>query len=85
MTAADLRALINEELSNIAPETSPADVPDTDDFRSALDIDSIGFLDFIIALHARTGVEIPEIDYPKLITRAGLLAYLAAHGATHGG
>jgi len=80
MTPAELRAIVNEALSNIAPETSPSDVPDTEDLRLALDIDSIGFLDFIIALHARTGVDIPEIDYPKLTTRAGLLEYLQARG-----
>jgi acyl carrier protein len=57
-----------------------SDVPDSEDLRLALDIDSIGFLDFIIALHARTGVDIPEIDYPKLTTRAGLLDYQQARG-----
>jgi acyl carrier protein len=35
-------------------------------------------LNFIIALHERLKVEIPEIDYPKLLTVAGATGYLAA-------
>lgn len=76
MTRDELRAVIDAELSNIAPETDPASVPDAADLRLELDIDSIGFLELITALHARTGVDIPEIDAARLTTRAALLDYL---------
>ena len=33
---------------------------------------------FITALHKRLNVDVPESDYPKLVTRAGAIAYLAA-------
>ncbi len=46
------------------------------DLREALDIDSMDFLNFMIAVHHRLGVEIPELDYPKLITLDGAVAYL---------
>ena len=36
------------------------------------------FLNFIIALHRRLDVDIPESDYPKLRTIDGAVAYLAA-------
>jgi acyl carrier protein len=29
-------------------------------------------------VHRRTGVDIPEADYPKLVTMSGLVAYLDA-------
>ena len=34
------------------------------------------FLNFITAVHHRLGVDIPELDYPKLITVNGAVAYL---------
>ena len=34
------------------------------------------FLNFITALHHRTGIDIPELDYPKLVTLAGMFDYL---------
>jgi len=46
--------------------------------QEALDLDSIDFLNLVIALHERTGLEIPEKDYPQLATLDGCVAYLAA-------
>jgi acyl carrier protein len=48
------------------------------DLREALDIDSMDFLNFITAMHRRLGVNVPEVDYPKLTTLDGAVAYLAA-------
>ncbi len=78
MTRVDLRKLIDEELGNIAPEIDAAGVDDAADIREAFDIDSMAFLTFITALHQRLNVDVPESDYPKLVTRAGAIAYLAA-------
>lgn len=36
------------------------------------------FLNLIVALHERTGIEIPERDYPKLSTLDAAVAYLLA-------
>jgi acyl carrier protein len=44
--------------------------------REALDIDSMDFLNFITAMHRRLGVNVPEVDYPKLTTLNGAVAYL---------
>jgi len=48
------------------------------DLREALDIDSMDFLNFITAIHHRLGLDIPEVDYPKLVTLDGAIAYVAA-------
>jgi acyl carrier protein len=44
--------------------------------RGQVDLDSMDWLNFLIALHAKLGVEIPETDYGKLQTLDGILAYL---------
>ena len=79
MTDADIGKVVQEELNNIAPEADLTSVDPTADLREAIDIDSMDFLNFITAIHQRLGVDIPEIDYPKLITLNGAVAYLAAH------
>jgi acyl carrier protein len=35
------------------------------------------WLNFIVALHERFGVDIPEADYAKLVTLDDLIGYLA--------
>jgi acyl carrier protein len=75
---ADIRQAVIEGLAGIAPETDPASVDPDADLRDALDIDSMDFLNFVIALHGRLQVDIPEVDYPRLSTIAGATSYLAA-------
>ena len=76
MTEADLRAVLQEELGNIAPEADLRTLDPSTDLREALDIDSMDFLNFVIAVHHRLNVDIPELDYPKLITLDGAVTYL---------
>ena len=76
MTDTDIRKVIQEELNNIAPEADLASVNPAADLREAIDIDSMDFLNFIIAIHHRLNVDIPEIDYPKLVTLDGAIAYI---------
>jgi acyl carrier protein len=76
MNEADIRAVLQEELSNIAPEANLREIDSAADLREALDIDSMDFLNFVTALHHRLSVDIPELDYPKLVTLAGAVRYL---------
>jgi acyl carrier protein len=78
MNENDIRAIIREELGNIAPEADPTALDPSADLREALDIDSMDFLNFVTALHHRLGIDIPERDYPKLTTLDGATAYLKA-------
>lgn len=78
MNDLDIRKVVQEELNNIAPEIDLATIDPAGDLREAFDIDSIDFLNFITAIHHRLGVEIPELDYPKLVTFDGAVAYIAA-------
>lgn len=78
MSNPDIRTVVQEELNNIAPEVDMATVDPAADLREALDINSMDFLNFIAAIHRRLGVDIPERDYPKLITLDGAVDYLKA-------
>lgn len=76
MTEAQAKDLIHEILGGIAPEADPASVAGDADLREALDLDSMDFLNFVVGLHERTGIDIPEADYPRLRTLDGAVAYL---------
>ena len=78
MNDIDISKVLQEELNNIAPEIDMSGIDPAADLREAMDIDSMDFLNFITALHRRLGVDIPEIDYPKLVTLDGAITYLRA-------
>ena len=71
-------ATINDLLTELAPEADLGRLDPAVDFRQALEIDSFAFLQFVIGLHDRLGVEVPESDYPSVRTLNGCRAYLAA-------
>ncbi len=73
-----IRRILNEELGNIAPEADLQKLDPSADLREALDIDSIDFLNFITAIHHRLGIEVPELDYPKLFALDGAVSYLSS-------
>ena len=78
MNDIDISKVVQDELNNIAPEIDMSGIDPAADLREAMDIDSMDFLNFITALHRRLGIDIPEIDYPKLVTLDGALTYLKA-------
>jgi acyl carrier protein len=78
MTPDQIRAVVLEELSAIAPEADLDHLRGDLSFRRQLDLDSMDILNLAIALHRRFGVEIPETDYPKLATLDGSVEYLVS-------
>lgn len=79
MTREEIWKVLEEEIGNIAPEVPAGSVGDNEDIREAFDIDSMGFLVLVTALHRRLGVNVPETDYPRLFTKAGAIEYLSSH------
>ena len=77
MTTTEIRQTVVRLLTDIAPEADPAQLKPDVSFRDQLDIDSMDLLNFVIALHQEFGLEIPERDYPKLMTINGCVDYLA--------
>ena len=78
MTESELRDAVLTSLGEIAPETDPATLNPATTIADQLEIDSMDFLNFVVALSERTGVEVPERDYRDLASLDGCVAYLAA-------
>ena len=78
VTRDDIETVIVDALTAVAPEIDPASIQSGVSFRDQLDLDSMDFLNFVLALHERLGVEIPEVDYPQLYTLDSAVAYLAS-------
>jgi acyl carrier protein len=74
----ELRAQVLAELRRIAPEVEEGDVAPDRPLRDQVDLDSMDWLNFLIAVHQRFGVEIAEADYAKLDTLDRLCEFVAA-------
>jgi acyl carrier protein len=77
VTRDEIRTVIRTILAGIAPEVDLAEVRPDVDLRDELDIDSMDFLHFVVALHEKLGVDVPEVDYPRIRTLDGCVAYAA--------
>lgn len=84
MTDPEIRATVLRLLGEIAPEADPAGIRPDVPLRDQLDIDSMDFLNLIIALNKKLQVEVPEADYRKLGTLEGLVSYLSSALRTAG-
>jgi acyl carrier protein len=78
MNQETIRQTILEALGGIVPEADLASIEPDLEFREQLDMDSMDLLNFVIAVDERLGVEIPEVDYPKLATLDDCVAYVSA-------
>ena len=78
MTPEEIRAVLVSVLHGIAPEVDPATIRPGADLRDELDIDSMDFLRFVVGIHERLGVDVPEADYPRVRTLEGAVGYVAA-------
>jgi acyl carrier protein len=78
MTRDQIRTEIANALSTVAPEVDAAGLPPDEPFRQAIDLDSMDFLNFVVALHKALGVDVPETDYGKLATMNQAIDYLSA-------
>lgn len=78
MTEKDVRAAVIEVLQSIAPELEEAELRPDRLLRDQIDLDSMDWLNVIVALHERLNVDIPESDYAKLTTLDAIVAYIGA-------
>lgn len=80
MTADELRDAVLRNLAKIAPEADFTRLDPALSFREQLDIDSMDYFNFVLALHKELKVEIAEKDYPKLASLKGCMDFLSAAG-----
>jgi len=78
MTRDEIKATVLRILGGIAPEADLASLKPDVSFRDQLDIDSMDFLNFVIAIDEELGVPIAESDYPKLGTLEDCIEFLTS-------
>lgn len=81
MNRNELQPLVFAELKKIAPELGEGDVVPDKLLRDQVDLDSMDWLNFLIAVHQRFGVEIAESDYAALDTLDRICDYIAARNS----
>jgi acyl carrier protein len=78
MEREQLKTVALQILHGIAPEVESDDIEAGVPLRQQVDLDSMDWLNFLIGLHQRLGVTIPEADYARLVTLDDVLDYLQA-------
>lgn len=76
MQATEISSVILEIIADIAPDEDLSDVKPDVRLRDQMDLDSMDFLDIVMELRKRYGIEVPEEEYPKLATLDSCVEYL---------
>lgn len=76
MNRDELRKVVLDELSNIAPDIDTENFDDRAHLQDEYDLDSMDALNLAEAVHKRLGVNIPDQDYARMHCIAELLDYL---------
>lgn len=72
----DVRTLILQAIAAVAPDAELERLDPAADLRDELDIDSMDFLNVLVGIHERCGVEVPELDYGLVRTLDALVGYV---------
>lgn len=81
-TQDDVRDQILSVLTTIAPEVEADDIRDDVLLRDQVDLDSMDWLNFLIGIHKRLHVDIPESDYASLRTLTDVVRYVQRQAST---
>jgi acyl carrier protein len=79
MTQDDIRTEVLSVLTTIAPEVEADDIREDVLLRDQVDLDSMDWLNFLIGIHKRLQVDIPESDYASLRTLTDVVRYVEQH------
>ncbi len=82
MNEAHARGVVEAAIGDVAPDAEVTSLDPDADLRDALDLDSMDFLNIVVAVAQATGIDIPERDYPQILTLTGFATYLAAAPST---
>jgi acyl carrier protein len=74
----DILSGVIATIKGIAPEVEEGELVADRALREQVDLDSMDWLNVIIGLHERFGVDIPESDYAKLTSLKTIVAYVGA-------
>lgn len=76
MTGQAIRQAIIDIIADLAPDEDLTNLKDDVRIREQVSLDSMDFLDIIMEIRKRYGVQVPEEDYMKLATLKGCVEYL---------
>ena len=76
MTNDDIKKLVTEIIADIAPDEDLSGLKPDVRLREQLQLDSMDFLDIVMELRKRHGIEVPEKDYPQLASLDSCAEYL---------
>lgn len=76
MTKEQIKATVLEIIAQIIPDEDLSNLKGSIPIREQVELDSMDFLDIIMELRKRYGIEVPENDYVQLATLDGSVAYL---------
>ncbi|MGD0289237.1 MAG: acyl carrier protein [Candidatus Binataceae bacterium] len=76
MNEEEIKTIVVQQLRQIAPEIDVSQIDFAIDLREQVDFDSMDILNLVVAIHEATGVEIPEADYPQMVSLDGCIRYL---------
>ncbi len=84
MTKDDIKKLVTEIIADIAPDEDLSGLKPDVRLREQLQLDSMDFLDIVMELRKRHGIEVPEADYMQLATLDSCANYLEPKFAAKG-
>lgn len=76
MTKDECKKLVIDIISDIAPDEDLSDIKPEIRLRDQLQLDSMDFLDIVMELRKRHGIEVPEADYMQLASLNSCAEYL---------
>jgi acyl carrier protein len=76
MTKEQIKATVLEIIAQIIPDEDLSNLKGDIPIREQVELDSMDFLDIIMELRKRYGIEVPENDYMQLATLDGSVVYL---------
>lgn len=84
MTKEECKKLVLDIVADIAPDEDLSNVKPDVRLRDQLQLDSMDFLDIVMELRKRYGIEVPEADYIKLASLDSSAEYLVPKFAALG-
>ena len=76
MTKEEIKSVLMEIVAEIIPDEDLTNLKGDIPIREQVELDSMDFLDIIMELRKRYGIEVPEDDYIHLATLDSSVAYL---------
>lgn len=76
MTNEECKQVVIDIIAEIAPDEDVSDINPDVALREQLDLDSMDFLDIVMELRKKHGIEVPEAEYGELVSLSRCAAYL---------